>query len=892
MSLSPTALASETGPARAETGWPARLWGALFALCGALFLDGLDVSMVGVTLPSIRSEFHLSTSTLQWVMSGYALGYGGLLLLGGRAADLLGRRRVFLIAIAVFAVASLLGGFASSPALLVATRFIKGTSAAFTAPAGLSIITTTFPEGPARNRALSIYTAFGASGFSMGLVLGGLMTEVGWRWTFLLPAPIAVAVLIAGLKLIPRQARPAAETRRYDAAGAATSTAALLLLVYAIVEAPARGWTSPTTVGSFALGALLLGLFVAIERKVPAPLVRLGILRSGSLVRANLGAMVAVGSYIGFQFIAALYMQALLGWSPLKMAMALLPGGLLVAFGGPRAAALVNRFGAPRVVAVGMAAFVAAYTLFLRIDVVPQYLTTVLPTMILVGIGFALAFPALNIQATAGVRDDEQGLASSLLQTSFQIGGALVVAAVSAVIAAGQVEGTSTPETVLASYRPALVLVAGVAAFGFATAMFGVGKRRAAASAQRVRPQRGVTAAVVLAAGAGALMGLSGCDRMTSSPAVAAAPPAPPVTVAAVEEREVNEWDELSGRLEAVEAVEVRPRVSGTISRVTFAAGSEVRQGQILFEIDARPYQADVARAEAEVAQARSAAELASRAFSRGQALLDKGAITREDFENREAAHARGAAGIRAAEAALALARLNLEWTHVRSPISGRVGRAEVTAGNLVQAGQGGNAGTTGYLTTVVSQNPIYASFEADEQSYLRYVSQPRGEASAGAAKGVAAHARPAREKAKAVAVSLGLANEDGFPHKGTIDFVDNHVDPRTGTVRMRAVFANDERLFVPGLYARVRLAAGDKHRAVLVSDRAVGTDQDKKFVLVLKSDETLEYRPIELGRLVDGYRVVKGGLRAGERIVVNGLQHVRPGMKVAATTGPMLATR
>lgn len=182
------------------------MWGALFVLCGALFLDGLDVSMVGVALPSIQADLGLSTSALQWVVSGYILGYGGLLLLGGRAADLLGRRQVFLIAIAVFAVASLLGGLVDDGALLIATRFVKGLSAAFTAPAGLSIITTTFPEGPQRNKALSIYTLFGASGFSMGLVLGGLMTEIGWRWTFLLPAPIALLVFVAGLKLIPNLA--------------------------------------------------------------------------------------------------------------------------------------------------------------------------------------------------------------------------------------------------------------------------------------------------------------------------------------------------------------------------------------------------------------------------------------------------------------------------------------------------------------------------------------------------------------------------------------------------------------------------------------------------------------------------------------------------------------
>src|SRR5690242_17641525 len=192
----------------AGSRWSPRLWGILVVLCGALFLDALDVSMVGVALPSIRADLGLSTASLQWVVSGYVLGYGGLLLLGGRAADLLGRRRVFLVALAVFAVASLLGGLVSSAGLLIAARLIKGMAAAFTAPAGLSIITTTFAEGPARNRALSIYSAFGAAGFSLGLVLSGLLTEVSWRWTLLMPAPIAAVILVAGLRLIPRTDQP------------------------------------------------------------------------------------------------------------------------------------------------------------------------------------------------------------------------------------------------------------------------------------------------------------------------------------------------------------------------------------------------------------------------------------------------------------------------------------------------------------------------------------------------------------------------------------------------------------------------------------------------------------------------------------------------------------
>src|SRR4051812_20666328 len=221
-----------------------RAWGALFVLCGALFLDALDVSMMGVALPSIKTDLHMSTSSLQWVVSAYVLGYGGFLLLGGRAADLLGRRRVFLIALGIFVVASMLGGLANDGNFLIATRFIKGVSAAFTAPAALSIITTTFAEGPARNKALSIFTATGATGFSLGLVFGGLLTEIGWRWVFFLPAPVALVTLLAGIRLVPKSSRPSRVGRTFDVAGAVSMTAAMLLLVFTLVEAPDAGWAS------------------------------------------------------------------------------------------------------------------------------------------------------------------------------------------------------------------------------------------------------------------------------------------------------------------------------------------------------------------------------------------------------------------------------------------------------------------------------------------------------------------------------------------------------------------------------------------------------------------------------------------------------------------------
>ena len=276
------------------------------------------------------------------------LGYGGFLLLGGRAADLLGRRRVFLISLGVFVVASALGGLVDDGSLLIATRFIKGVSAAFTAPAGLSIITTSFAEGPVRNKAIAIYTATGATGFSLGLVFGGLLTEIGWRWVFFLPVPVALVTLLAGIRLVPARSCPSARpSRSFDLAGAVTLTAAMLLLVYTVVEAPEAGWGSARTLASFAAVAAILAAFVTIERRTAAPLVRLGILRSGSLVQANLGAMMLIGGWFGFQFIATLYMQQLRGWSPLETGLAIFPGGLLVAVLAPRIAPLVMRFGDP-----------------------------------------------------------------------------------------------------------------------------------------------------------------------------------------------------------------------------------------------------------------------------------------------------------------------------------------------------------------------------------------------------------------------------------------------------------------------------------------------------------------------------------------------------------------
>ena len=339
-------------------------------------------------------------------------------------------------------------------------------------------------------------------------------------------------------------------------------------------------------------------------------------------------------------------------------------------------------------------------------------------------------------------------------------------------------------------------------------------------------------------------------------------PPRPPteVTVAPVIGKQVTDWDEFTGHFESVDAVEIRPRVSGFVQRVAFTEGALVRRGDPLFYIDARPYEADVARAEAELARARTRAQLAEGEHARAQKLVATQAISREELDARSSGQAEGSAAVKAAEAALVTARLNLEWTTVRAPISGRVGRAAVTPGNLVQAGPP----SATLLTTVVSLDPIYVYFDTDEQAYLKYVTAMRN-------------------RAAKLPVRVGLASETGFPHEGQLDFVDNQLDPGAGTIRVRALMSNPSQLFVPGLFARVRLEGKEQRAVTLIQDQAVGTDQDRKFVLILKPDSSVEYRPVTLGRLVDGLRVVNTGLTPGENVVVNGLMRVRPGMKVLA---------
>ncbi len=335
-------------------------------------------------------------------------------------------------------------------------------------------------------------------------------------------------------------------------------------------------------------------------------------------------------------------------------------------------------------------------------------------------------------------------------------------------------------------------------------------------------------------------------------------PPPPRIGVVNVVERDVIEWDEFTGRLEAVDSVEVRPRVSGYVSAVRFSEGALVRQGDLLFQIDPRPFQAEVDRLQAELTRARATVERANSELARAKRLEDEHAIAGEERDRRASFALESAAQVAAVEAGLRAASLNLEFTRVTAPIAGRVGRAIVTEGNLVSSGPG----EATLLTTVVSLDPVYASFDADEQVYLRYTSG-------------------ASRRSLERRIQMALANEDGYPREGKLDFLDNQLDRSTGTIRGRAVFRNADGQLTPGLFVRLRLAAARQARSLLIEDRAVGTDLSRKFVFVVSPTNEVAYRPVTLGPIVDGLRVVRSGLAVGEPVVVNGLQRIRPGMAV-----------
>lgn len=362
-------------------------------------------------------------------------------------------------------------------------------------------------------------------------------------------------------------------------------------------------------------------------------------------------------------------------------------------------------------------------------------------------------------------------------------------------------------------------------------------------------------AILAVAVGAVSYTHVRGDLPFNSATAAASPPPPPEVDVATVVATSITDYQSYSGRLEAIDKVEIRPLVPGTIVGVHFKDGALVKKGAPLFTIDPRPYVAEIDRATAQLAAAHARDGYASTDAARAERLLADNAIAKRDYDQAQNAAHSAAAEVKAAQAALETARINLAYTNIVAPVAGRVSRAELTLGNIVSTGA-----SAPLLTTLVSVSPIYASFDADEQTYLTYLS---------------------RDSKASVPVSLGLANESGYSRDGHIDSVDNRLDTGSGTIRVRARFDNSDGSLVPGLYARIKVGGGAPHPALLIDDAAVGTDQDKKFVLVVDQNNRVQYRSIVLGDMHDGLRVVTNGLKPGERIVVNGLQRVKPSDEV-----------
>ncbi|WP_342234487.1 MFS transporter [Inquilinus sp. OTU3971] len=449
--------------------------GALLVLCGAIFLEGIDVAMLNVALPAIRAELGLSTTTLSAVVSAYVLGYAGFMLLGGRAADLFGRRRIFLLSLTVFIVFSGLGGLATNGWMLLVARFVTGLSASFMTPAGLSLITTNFPEGPQRNKAVLIYAGTAAAGFSLGLVASGLLTAISWRWVFFAPV-ILSAILLA---LAPRLIVDTASTEgrpKFDFLGAITMCGAMLAAAFGVTRLERAAEDLDAALIAFAVSAALWILFVIIEHGTRSPLVRLGIFRSAALIRANLVTLLFAGSFFGFQFLATIYLQELLRWTPLQTGAALLAIGIDSILAPTVTPWLVARFGNARVILGGLVFAAVGYGLFLRLSLDWTY-ATMFPTMLLLGFAFSLAYGPLTIAATDGVAEDEQGLASGLVNTAFQFGAALGLSAVSA-ISAVILGADVAPDARLEAIRAALLVPLAAAALGALVMATGAARRQ------------------------------------------------------------------------------------------------------------------------------------------------------------------------------------------------------------------------------------------------------------------------------------------------------------------------------------------------------------------------------------------------------------------------------
>ena len=429
-------------------------WVVLVLICLAQFMVILDATIVNVALPSIQKDLHLSEGSLQWIVNSYTLVFGGFLLLGGRAGDLLGRKRLFLIGLVVFTGASLLNGLASSEGVLVGSRALQGLGAALVSPAALSIISTTFAEGKERAKALGVWAAIAIGGSAVGLILGGLLTQYfSWPWIFFVNVPVGIAAFVLSLRLIP-ESRDELAHQSYDLAGAVTVTGGLMALVYAIVDAQSAGWGSAKTLGFFALAVVLLVAFVVIELRAKAPLVRLSIFRVRSLLTANVAMLLAMSGMFAMFFFNTLYIQRVLGYGPLEAGLAFLPftAGVMVSAG--IASQFATRIGVRPIAGAGLILSTAGLLLLTQLPVHGSYAANVLPSIILSSLGMGAVFMPFTLIATTGLDDEDQGLASGLFNTSQQVGGALGLAVLSTLAASkSSSAGGSTAHSLVVGFH-------------------------------------------------------------------------------------------------------------------------------------------------------------------------------------------------------------------------------------------------------------------------------------------------------------------------------------------------------------------------------------------------------------------------------------------------------
>ena len=485
--MEPSAPGSHLAPA--PTPDPRRWW-ALALLCGAFFMVILDAAIVTVALPSIQEDLDFSAQGLQWVVSAYALTFAGLLLLGGRAADLLGRRRVFMVGLALFTLASLLCGLAWSDEALIGARAFQGVGAAIMTPTALSIITTLFAEGPERNKAFGIWGALGGFGATTAWLIGGLLVDgLGWEWIFFINIPIGLLAIALSPVLLP-ESRADTARRSYDPAGALTITGALVLLVYAVVEAPDTGWASTQTLLLFAGSAALLGAFAIIESRHPAPLVPLHIFRSRTIVGANAVMLLFATVAFGLPFILTLYTQQVLGYSAVKFGLTSVVFPAMAAVGSIAGQAIVLRVGFRPVAATGMALMGAGALLLTQVSVSGSYFGDIFLGLLVFGPGIGLAFVTATVAALAGVAEHESGLASGLSNTAFQMGAAIGTAIV-ATVAVTQTDdylaanADASPLAALTEgFRSAFLAAAVLAGIGVALTLLLPGRPRRATQEQ------------------------------------------------------------------------------------------------------------------------------------------------------------------------------------------------------------------------------------------------------------------------------------------------------------------------------------------------------------------------------------------------------------------------